>query len=231
MPSRWCPGWKVWKFVRPSESHKNWLQSLTDRYHGALTKEVRSYLKGRGLGKAVVDGNLLGLVIDPDPAHVRYEGWLSIPFITPTGVVQMRFRCLEDHGKDVSCDDLFHGKYEGVKGDETRLYNVLALHQSGDTVGICEGELDALAATKAGLPTVGVTGVNNWKSYYYRLLDDYETVVVMGDGDTYGREFVATLAPNIPGSVRRPFPDGHDVTTFILEHGVDTFKKFVGLNE
>lgn len=203
--------------------------NLTTRYHDALTKDVRSYLKARGLGRAVVDGSLLGLVTDPDPSHARYEGRLSIPFITPTGVVQMRFRCLENHGKEATCDDLWHGKYEGVAGEETRLFNVMALHSDANIVGICEGELDALVATKAGLPTVGTPGITNWKRYYYRLLDDYEAVVVMGDGDPAGREFVATLAPNVPGAIRRPFPDGHDVSSYVVEYGTEAFLDFVGV--
>ncbi len=135
----------------------------------------------------------------------------------------MRFRCLEDH----NCGDHSHGKYQGVSGDSTHLYNVSSLHLSGDTIAITEGELDALVSTQAGMPAVGVPGATNWKPFYYRLFDDYERVIVVGDGDTAGREFVATLARNLPNSIRRPMPEGYDVNSYVLEHGVDEYLAYV----
>lgn len=210
-------------FLRPSESRKNWLGKLAQRYHESLTEEVRSYLLGRGLDQDAVSGSLLGLVSDPDPAHEQYRGRLSIPFITPTGVVYMRFRCLEDH----NCKEFSHGKYEGPAGEDVRLYNVLALHDGGSSVAVCEGELDALVATSAGLPAVGVPGANNWKPYYYRLFQDYERVIVIGDGDKAGRAFVATLTPNIAASVPRPMPKDHDVTSYVVENGAEAFMRFI----
>lgn len=209
--------------MRPSESRKSWLGKLAQRYHEALTPEVLSYLENRGLDQDAVSGSLLGLVADPDPAHEQFRGRLSIPFITPTGVVYMRFRCLQDH----DCKEFSHGKYEGQSGEEVRLFNVSALHDAGSTVGITEGELDALVATASGLPSVGVPGSNNWKPFYYRLFQDYERVIVIGDGDKAGRAFVATLTPNIAASVPRPMPKDHDVTSYVVENGADEFMRFI----
>lgn len=208
--------------MRPSHSQKNWLGELTERYHEALTADVLEYLASRGIDRDGATGLRLGLVTDPDPAHERYIGRLAIPFITPTGVVSMRFRCLSDHGEQ-DCSDLWHGKYEGLEGEETRLYNVGALLDATDTIGICEGELDAAVATLSGLPSVGVPGKNNFKPYYYRLFDEYERVILLGDGDSGGREFVASLSRNLNNSIRRPLPEGHDVTTYVMEHGPDAF--------
>lgn len=211
--------------MKPSESHKSWLTKLAHQYHDALTPEVRSYLEGRGLGPDAVDGSLLGLVSDPDPAHEPYRGRLSIPFQTPTGVVAIRFRCLEEH----DCSEFFHGKYEGVAGDPTHLYNVQALHDATNEVGIAEGELDALVATSAGLPTVGCTGASNWKPFYYRLFDDFQHVYVLGDGDTAGRKWAAGLVPNIPGAVSRVQPPGYDVSSYVVEFGAEAFLSSVCL--
>lgn len=208
--------------LRPSDSQKSWLGKLADRYHESLDERTLSYLAERGLDRDAVIGARLGLVVEPDEVHARYRGRLSIPFLTPSGVVTMRFRCLEDH----KCEG--HGKYESVTGDETRLYNVAALHLPGDAVGVCEGELDALMATKAGLPSVGVTGINNWKPFYYRLFEDYERVIILGDGDEAGRGFVATLAHNMANGIRKPLPDGHDVTSYVLEYGEEMFREFIG---
>ena len=210
--------------MKPSESHKSWLGKLTDRYHEALTPEVLSYLEGRGLGPDAVSGSRLGLVADPDPAHEPYRGRLSIPFITPTGVVYMRFRCLEDH----DCKEIpGHGKYESPAGEQTHLYNVQALHDATDRVGIAEGELDALVATYAGLPTVGCVGVSNWKPYYYRLFDDFQYVYVLGDGDSAGRKWASGLVPNIPGAVSRVQPAGYDVSSYVVEHGAEAWLESV----
>lgn len=209
--------------MRPSESQKSWLGNLADRYHAALDEKTLSYLAARGIDRDAAAGYRLGLVADPDPAHQQYVGRLSIPFITPTGVVYMRFRCLEDH----DCGDHFHGKYEGVSGDSTHLYNVISLHVSEDTVAVTEGELDALISSEAGMPAVGVPGATNWKPFYYRLFDDYERVIIVGDGDKAGREFVASLARNLPNSIRRPMPDGYDVNSYVLEHGPDAYLAYI----
>jgi hypothetical protein len=207
----------------PSESHKSWLTDLAHRYHEELTEETRSYLAARALDRTAVDGALLGLVASPDPAHEPYRGRLSIPFITPTGVVQMRFRCLEDHDcKAEKCP-----KYLGVAGGATHLYNVQALHDADSRVGIAEGELDALVATRAGLPTVGCVGSENWKPFYYRLFDDFEYVYILGDGDTAGRKWAGGLSSTIPGAVSRVQPAGYDVTSFVTEFGTDAFMSMV----
>lgn len=210
--------------MKQSDAQKNWLGTLTDRYHAALTPEIRSYLASRGLEETVVDGARLGVVVNPDPAHAQFEGRLSIPFITPTGVVYMRFRCLEDH----NCKDFAHGKYEGPSGSGTHLYNVQALHQADSVVGICEGELDALVGSSAGLPCVGVPGANNWKPFYSRLFDDFERVLILGDGDSAGREFANTLAGAVLNGIPCPMPRDEDVSSFVVKHGADAFMEFVG---
>jgi DNA primase len=221
--------------LKVSDSQKSWLGGLADRYHEALTPEVRSYLESRGLERTVVDGARLGVVVNPDAAHVQFEGRLSIPFITPTGVVFIRFRCLEDH--DCKEEDKRrrefnknwgHGKYEGPSKTDTHLYNVLALHDSETVVGVAEGELDALVATAAGLPSVGVPGANNWKPFYSRLFDDFERVIILGDGDTAGREFANNLTGTLPNAIPRPMPKDEDVSSFVVKHGAGPFMELVG---
>lgn len=212
---------------KPSQSRKDWLGKLAGRYHAALTPETLGYLESRGLSRDAVSGFRLGLVTDPDPMHEPYAGRLAIPFITPTGVVYMRFRCLEDHA-EFKCSDFGHGKYEGPSGEGTHLYNVSALHSARSVVGVCEGELDAIVATSAGVPAVGVPGSQNWKPFYYRLFVDFEEVLILGDGDTAGRAFTAKLSPNIPGAVARVMPADYDVSSYVVEHGVEAFRELIG---
>ena len=210
--------------MKPSESHKSWLTELAQKYHDALTPGVASYLAARGLDRDAVAGFRLGVVSDPDPAHEAYRGRLSIPFITPTGVVSIRFRCLLDH----TCQEYeYHGKYEGPPGEGTHLYNVQALHDAGDRIGVAEGELDAAVATVAGLPTVGCPGASNWKPFYYRLFDDFQYVYILGDGDAAGRKWAGGLVPNIPGAVSRVQPPGYDVSSYVVEHGAQAWLESV----
>lgn len=208
--------------MRPSDSLKSWLGKTAQRYHEALTPEVLSYLESRGLDQDAVTGYRLGLVADPDPMHEAYRGRLSIPYITPTGVVTMRFRCLEDH----DCRAEKCPKYTQPSGEETHLYNVQALHDADTVVGISEGELDAEIATLCGLSTVGIPGATNWKSHWYRLFDDFERVLVFGDGDTAGRSFASKLVHTIPGAEAKVMPEGMDVTSFYVESGKDAFLDF-----
>lgn len=208
----------------PSAKRKEWLGALAERYHGSLLLrgEVTDYLANRGLDSECVSSARLGLVDDPDPLHEKWRGWLAIPYITPTGVVHMRFRCLAGI-KDPrhECDD--HGKYEGPPGEENRLYNVSALHDSDDHVGITEGELDALCASAAGLLSVGVPGAKSFKAHWFRLFDDYERVIGLGDGDQSGRSFIAKLGDRMHNLLARPMPEGYDVTDYIVEFGAKSF--------
>ena len=211
----------------PSESLKSWLGKNAHRYNEALTPEVLSYLAGRGLDQDAVRGSLLGLVADPDPLHEQYRDRLSIPFITPTGVVYMRFRCLGDMADEKhSCKEYGHGKYEGPSEQGTHLYNVAALHEADTVIAICEGELDAQVATVCGLPAVGVPGAQNWKSFYYRLFDDFGRVLILGDGDTAGRTFTNKLASVISGGEAKVLPNGQDVSSFVVEYGKEAFMEF-----
>lgn len=209
--------------MKQSDSQKAWLGKVTDRYHESLTPEVLSYLESRGISPDDAASYRLGLVNDPDPMHEPFRGRLSIPFITPTGVVYIRFRCLEDH----DCRELGHGKYEGQAGTTTHLYNVQALHDADTIIGITEGELDGLVSTVAGLPAVGVPGANNWKPFYYRLFDDFERVIILGDGDQAGRDFTNKLAQHIPGGEAKLMPKGTDVNSFVQENGQKAFLSYV----
>ena len=214
--------------MKLSDSQKSWLEKNARRYHEQLTPEVASYLADRGIDQDAVDSFLLGQVVDPDPMHEPFRGRLSIPFLTPTGVVYMRFRCLE-HLVDPehSCKEAGHGKYEGAAGTQTHIYNVQALHDADTVIGISEGELDALVATTSGLPTAGIPGANNWKSFYHRLFDDFEKVYVIGDGDTAGRAFTSKLVQEISGAEAKLMPSDLDINSYVVEYGPESFLAYL----
>jgi len=153
--------------------------------------------------------------------HEQYTGRLSIPYITKTGVVDLRFRSL---------NPAVEPKYMGMVGVDTRMYNVLDIEYAGDWIGVCEGELDTLTMSRlVGVPCIGVPGANSWKKHYTRLLADFERIFVFADGDAPGREFAASLARELPVTTIT-FGDGEDVNSAYIRYGASFIKEKMGLN-
>lgn len=207
-----------------SELQRESLTRAADKYHQDKGL-VSGYLLERGLWKEdLVVGFRLGYVEKPEHGHEAFRGRLSIPYITPSGVVNIKFRCAVNH----KCDG--HAKYLGVPG-ESHLYNVGAIHTASSRIYVTEGELDAATATVAGAPAVGVSGTQKWKPHYRYMLDDFEEVVVLADGDDAGREFARFVQHEVEGSSVVYFPDGLDVTEFVFAFGEDKFRDFINARE
>ena len=164
----------------------------------------------------------LGVVAEAEIGHEQFTGRLSIPYITKTGVVDLRFRSL---------NPAVEPKYMGMTGAETRMYNVLDIERAGDFIGICEGEIDTLTLSSlVGIPCIGVPGANSWKKHYTRLLADFERVFVFADGDQPGKEFATSLARELPVTIIQ-LPDGQDVNSMYVQEGSSYFNQKVGVNE
>jgi DNA primase len=207
-------------FVKQSLSQKELLGRATSKYAGSISL-AEDYLASRGITREVARQARLGVVEEPEPGHEQYIGRLSIPYITKTGVVDLRFRSL---------NAAVEPKYMGMVGVDTRMYNVLDIEYAGDWIGICEGELDALTMSKlVGIPCVGVPGANSWKKHYTRLLADFERVFVFADGDAPGREFAASLSRELPVTTVS-FGDGEDVNSIYVKHGAQFIREKMGLN-
>jgi DNA primase len=182
---------------------------------------AEDYLANRGIPLEVARLAQLGVVAEPDTGHEQYAGRLAIPYITKTGVVDLRFRSL---------NPAVEPKYMGMTGAETRMYNVLDVQRAGDWIGVCEGELDTLTMSRCvGFPCVGVPGANSWKKHYTRLLADFERVFVFADGDAPGREFANSLARELPVTVVS-FGDGEDVNSVYVSQGKDYILDKIGVD-
>lgn len=156
----------------------------------------------------------LGVVTEPETGHEQYSGRLAIPYVTKTGVVDLRFRSL---------NPAVEPKYMGMIGAETRLYNVLDIEQAGDFIGVCEGELDTITLSYCvGIPCVGVPGANSWKRHYTRLLADFQRVFVFADGDNPGTEFAKSLARELPVTIVQ-LPENEDVNSMFTRVGAGWF--------
>lgn len=192
---------------------KELLGRATEKY-GASIYRAEDYLKNRGIPIEVARLASLGVVEEPEVGHEQYIGRLAIPYITKTGVVDLRFRSL---------NPAVEPKYMGLTGAETKMYNVLDIEKANNFIGVCEGELDTVTMSGCvGIPCIGVPGANSWKKHYTRLLADFERVFVFADGDQPGTEFARSLARELPVTIIQ-LPDGHDVNSMFVQEGADYF--------
>ena len=153
--------------MRLTSSQKESLAKAVTTYQESIHL-AEEYLARRGLTMQDADTTLLGVVEEPLPGHEAYRGRLAIPYLTPTGVVDIRFRAI----------DYSEPKYLGLPGSETRFYNVNAYFEATDWICLCEGEIDTMTLSKLGYPALGVPGVKNIKPHHYKILSDFDRVYV-----------------------------------------------------
>ena len=205
--------------MKQSVLQKELLGKATKKYAESIHLAY-DYLASRGISQEVARLASLGVVAEPETGHEAFKGRLSIPYITKTGVVDLRFRSL---------NPAVEPKYMGMTGADTKMYNVLDIERAGDWIGVCEGELDTLTMSRCvGIPCVGVPGANSWKKHYTRLLADFERVFVFADGDGPGREFANSLARELPVTIVG-FGDGEDVNSAYTKYGAGFIKDKMGL--
>lgn len=203
--------------MKQSASQKELLGKAAKKYAASI-HQAQDYLESRGITAQVARQAWLGVVTEPEVGHEMYQGRLAIPYITKTGVVDIRFRSL---------NPAVEPKYMGMPGSDTKMYNVLDIESAGNYIAICEGEIDTVTLSKCvGIPAVGVPGSNAWKKHYTRLLADFERVFIFADGDTSGRDFANALTRELPVTVVN-LPDGEDVNSMYVSHGAEWFKSKV----
>lgn len=207
-------------YVKQSQLQKELLGRATSKYAENISL-AGDYLQSRGITKEAAHRARLGVVAEPEAGHEQYAGRLSIPYITKTGVVDLRFRAL---------NPAVEPKYMGMVGAETKMYNVLDIERAGDWIAVCEGELDTLTLSSlVGIPCIGVPGSNSWKKHYTRLLADFERVFIFADGDEPGREFARGLSKELPATIIS-MGDGEDVNSCYVKYGADYIREKMGLN-
>ena len=205
--------------MKQSDSQKELLGLATQKYAENIY-QAEDYLRSRGIQIEVARLARLGVVTEPEPGHEAFIGRLAIPYLTKSGVVDIRFRAL---------NPAVEPKYMGMAGSDTKLYNVLDVERAGDWIGICEGELDTLTMSRCvGIPCVGVPGANSWKKHYTRLLADFERVFVFADGDQPGKEFANSLSRELPCTIIT-FGDGEDVNSAYTKYGSDYIREKIGI--
>lgn len=208
-----------------TKEQKNLLEAQTSQYQTNLHL-AQDYLEGRGLTEAIAVTARLGVVDvgihgDTEAAYSR----LSIPYLTRSGVVSIRYRCLRGH----ACDEVGCSKYLGGLGEAPRIYGVEHLVSAGSTIGVVEGELDALTLWQLGHMAVGIPGSQIWKQHWGRLFEDFGRIIVLCDGDPAGERFGKSWAQRFPRSVEVVQLDEHeDVNSMFLLEGGEYFDSFFG---
>lgn len=210
--------------MRPNKQILELNTAAAHAYHDAIEGSPgHEYLAERGLDEAIGMFQL-GWVEKPVPGHDdRFTGCISIPYLTQSGVVSMKFRRVDD-GKP---------KYDQPSGQKQHLYNVQAIIDAVSSLVIVEGELDAIASTLAGHPACAVAGAQNWKRSWVRCFDGIEKIIVCtdndlkDDGSNPGQDLAKRLTDDLMQAVRVSLPAGHDVNSTIKAFGAHRFTALV----
>lgn len=211
-----------------SIEHSKSLLEAANRYADHISEATLKYLSGRGISEEIAARYSLGTVVDPMPGHEMHEGWLSIPYMTASGLcVGFKFRRL-DEGKP---------KYGSPLGQTSHLYNVCDVQRNSSRIVVCEGELDAVIVSGLlDLPAVGCPGVAAWKPHYSRLLNGYETVYIAGDNDIKedgtnpGADFNRRVANEVMNSTIVSLPQGMDISDYFLQNGYKATRHLLGVS-
>jgi DNA primase len=208
--------------VIPPLERRRALTAKAQQYAGDVA-QASAYLDSRGLTDEVARMFSLGYV-----ASGEFAGRLTIPYVTPGGVVQIKYRCT-----DLSHHDGFKHthdtcpKYLYEAGSGTYLFNAQVLIYAADTVVVTEGEIDAIAVQAyTGLPAVAYPGTETWKKHpHYRLcFEGVSEVIVVADGNKVGKESAKRVAESIGFHARVvEMPTDEDSNSFIASQGAGAY--------
>jgi DNA primase len=197
--------------VRLSSSHRQFLLQATHQYASQIHLAAE-YLATRNLSVAEAQRFHLGVVKDALPGHEQYIGRLAIPYITPSGVVDIRFRAIGNADP----------KYMGMPGAKTSMFNAQVVLTASDYICVTEGEIDCITmSVKTNHPSIGIPGANNWKPFYSKILDDFDTVIVLADGDSAGMDFGKKVSRELGNVNIVQMPEGHDVNSIVMLEGAE----------
>lgn len=181
------------------------------------------YLKARGFGDLATDAVAefrLG-VVDEHPLGYLV-GRLSIPYVTASGIIGLKYRCMADH----DCKTEKCAKYLYDDGEEPRLYNASATLRTAPLIFLTEGELDAVAvATFTGFPACAIPGAQMWAQHRYwaRCLSPFRLVILPADGDAAGKTLAKAVGTDVPQLRVVHMPEGRDASDVLASEGSDGF--------
>lgn len=196
-----------------------------ERYHEALYtpegKAALDYLRlERGLTDSTIKHFKLGYVHDPLPIDRAVVGAISIPYMNPAGVFDLRFR--RGPGQPESAP-----KYYSAPGSKTTIFNVEEIDDKNQFVIIGEGEFTAIMAWQIGLPAIALPGVKSFKRYHRHLFEGFSRVYLCGDGDEAGIHFNENLAQQLRNGVPIAMPQGEDLDSYCRKFGAEKTRRLI----
>lgn len=201
------------------------MEVATSTYQAEI-RAAATYLGSRGIDPQMAQAYRLGVVQEPQPGHDWFRGRLSIPYVTRGGIVQMKFRCLQDH----NCKDHNHQRYMGLTNVKPHLYNVNAFFDTAPYIAITEGEIDAMTLSwHAYIPAVSCPGVSTWQPHFPLCFKGFERVFLYADGDQPGQDLMRKVSKDLPQSQIIYLPNGEDVNSMFLKEGAAGLRKRAGL--
>ncbi len=231
--------------VLPSPSAKRRLGQAAKHYHDQLDAAALAYFESRGFTPAMCRTLGFGYAGDCLPGHEFFQGRVTVPYLTPTGTVQIKFRCIDRHDcKLAKCP-----KYLGISGAGLWMYNTKAFLVDSPIIAITEGELDAGAThLLTGIPTVGFPGTQSATNgedtdedkparttgyqHWFRAFVGYQRVLVIGDGDKQGRAAANAVAKQLTQADVVHLPAKEDANSLLIQPGgVEHFRELCGLDE
>lgn len=199
------------------------------------------YLRSHAIDLPVAEKYQLGFVNPAENADEPFRGRLAIPYITPGGIKGFKFRCTRDHDcKAIGCT-----RYLYPEGQTHRIFNPAAFFNATDTIGVTEGEINAIVATEfVGIPTVGIPGTDAWKpnrNAWRRTFEDYDIVLIFTDEkddasprhpDGAGMDLARAISHDVGHRGRMVRCDtGYDVASMVANGKADTLRERAGLRE
>lgn len=203
---------------RLDPGQREYAEVIVQAYQSSLTL-ASDYLTSRSITPEAAVHFRLGFVADPIAGHEAYRGRLVIPYLTVSGPVAMKFRCIQDH----NCKESGHVKYLYADGSGGWLFGARAVLTAPDLpVVLTEGELDAVTVWQCGLPAVGYPGVGSWSApsarHWPRVFDG-RRVIVLADGDEPGTKSAKAVLRDLDDARIVQMPDGFDANRFYVERG------------
>lgn len=203
----------------PSNDARTLLDRRSQQYEKNV-EQVVAYLTTRGIPEIAAERYRLGIVDEHPAKHLI--GRLSIPYQTMTGILGIKYRCLQPHNcKEESCPKFLYDD-----GEEPRLYNAGATLRSAPLIFVTEGEPDTWAVeTLTGYPACAIPGAQVWASnrYWARCFSPFPLVILPADGDKAGRELAKAMAKDLPQLRVAHMPEGMDANDVLRERGVEEF--------
>lgn len=212
---------------KPGPEQRRLLGLKTESLHQKLwqpegQRHAEYLMVARGLSIETVQRFQLGAVVDPAESDNPAElGRISIPYLRPRGPVGIRYRAI---------DEGVQPKYYQPPASYTPIFNTQAIIDRPEWLVICEGEVDTMTASQAGMPAIGFPGVNSWRDMYATLLAGFEKIYILADNDDKGQggSFAETIIKAVPRARMRLLPEGHDVNSLYLEAGAEAIQDLLG---